>query len=34
MILENDSLKRFWTEYDTLCYLVYVIIPLISMTLF
>ena len=33
MTLENHSLKRFWTAYDTLCHLVYIIFPLNSMTL-
>ena len=35
---KNDSRKSFikfiWTAYDTLCHLVYIIFPLISMTWF
>ena len=34
MILENHSLKRFWTAYDMLCYLVFITLPLICMTWF
>ena len=30
MVLENHSLKRFCTAYYMLCYLVYIIFPLIS----
>ena len=32
MILENHLLKRFWTAYDTLCHLVFMTFPLISLT--
>ena len=34
MILENHSLKRFWTAYDTFYHLVYIIFPFNSMTWF